>query len=105
MWIINSYYLIISSGSEFMGELHMMHNVNASRTPVWRKIATLVLLPTIIFLWITGWVLTQTGSPVESTEIQQKTVQANHESQANQENKIPEDVQDSRIANNPEIVA
>ena len=87
-----------------MGELHMSHNVNVRRTPVLRKIVTLVLLPAIIFLWITGWVLTQTGSPVESIEIQQKTVQANHESQANQENKIPEDDQDSRIENNSEII-
>ena len=88
-----------------MGELYMSHNVNVRRTPVLRKIVTLVLLPAIIFLWITGWVLTQTGSPVESTEIQQKIVQTNHESQANEENKIPEDVQDSRIAYNPEIIA
>ena len=70
----------------------MLHNVNARRTPVWRKMVTLVLLPTIISLWITGWVLTQSGSSVESTEIQQKTVIANHESQANKENKIPEDI-------------
>ena len=87
-----------------MGELHMSHNVNVRRTPVLRKIVTLVLLPAIIFLWITGWVLTQTGSPVESTEIQQKIVLANHESQENEENKIPEEVQDSRIAYNPEII-
>ena len=70
----------------------MLHNVNARRTPVWRKIVTIILLPTIIFLWITGWILTQTGSPVKSTEIQQKTVIANHESKANKENKIPEDI-------------
>ena len=87
-----------------MGELHMSHNVNVRRTPVLRKIATLVLLPAIIFLWITGWVLTQTGSPVESTEIQQKTVIANHESQTNEEIKIPLDVQDSRIAHTQEII-
>ena len=70
----------------------MLHNVNARGTPVWRKIVTIILLPTIIFLWITGWILTQTGSAMESKEIQQKTVQANHESQANKENKIPEDI-------------
>ena len=105
MWIINSYYLIISSDSEFMGELHMVHNENSSRTPVWRKIATLVLLPTIIFLWITGWVLTQTGSSVKSTEIKQKTVLTNHVSQANKENKMPEDNEDSQIAYEPEIIA
>ena len=70
----------------------MLHNVNARRTPVWRKIVTIILLPTIIFLWITGWILTQTGSSMESTEIQQKTVIANHVSQANKENKIHEDI-------------
>ena len=83
----------------------MAHNVNAHRTPVLRKIATLVLLPAIILLWMTDWVLTQTGSPVESTEIQQKIVQANHESQTNEKNKNPEEVQDSRIEYNPEIIA
>ena len=82
----------------------MEHNVNARRTPVLRKIATLVLLPAIILLWMTGWILTQTGSPVESTEIQHKIVQAKHESQTNEENKNPEDVQDSRIEYNPEII-
>ena len=83
----------------------MLHNVNARRTPVWRKIVTIILLPTIIFLWITGWILTQTGSPLESSEIQQKIVLANHESQANKENKISKDVLDSGIEYNPEIIA
>jgi len=38
MWIINSYYLIISHNLELIGEFRMLHNVNARRTPVWRKI-------------------------------------------------------------------
>ena len=83
----------------------MPQNLREHRTPVWRKIATIVLLPAIILLWMTGWILTQMGSQEMSTEIRQKTVIANHESQANEETKLPEDVQDSRIAYNPEIIA
>ena len=83
----------------------MPQNINTHKTSVWRKIISFLLLPTIIFLWITGWILTQTGSPLESSEIQQKIVLANHESQANKENKISKDVQDSRIEYNPEIIA
>jgi len=104
MWIINSYFLIISSSLVFLGELDMLHNVNARNTPVWRKIVTLVFLPTIIFLWMTGWVLTQIGSPVESPEIRQKTVLASNEFQADEETTNPKDFQDSRIAPNPEIL-
>jgi len=83
----------------------MPQKINMRRTPVWRKIVTLVLLPAIILLWMTGWILTQIGSQGMSTEIRQKTVLANHESQANEETKIPEDDEDSRIVYKPEIIA
>ena len=83
----------------------MPQNLREHRTPVWRKIVTLVLLPAIIFLWMTGWILTQIGSQGESTEIRQKTDLAHPEFQANEENKISEDNEDSQIAYNPEIIA
>ena len=83
----------------------MPQNLREHRTPVWRKIATIVLLPAIILLWMTGWILTQMGSQEMSTEIMQKTDLTHPEFQANEENKIPEDVQDSQIAHNPEIIA
>ena len=83
----------------------MPQNLREHRTPVWRKIVTLVLLPAIILLWMTGWILIQIGSQGESTEIRQKTDLANHESQANEENRISEEDEDSRIAYNPEIIA
>ena len=54
---------------------------------------------------MTGWILTQIGSQGESTEIRQKTVLTNHESQANEENRIPEEDEDSRTVYNPEIIA
>ena len=83
----------------------MPQNLREHRTPVWRKIATLVLLPAIILLWMTGWILTQMGSQEMSTEIRQKTDLTHPEFQANEENKIPEDNEDSQIAYNPEIIA
>jgi len=83
----------------------MPQNLREHRTPVWRKIATLVLLPAIICLWMTGWILTQMGSQEMSTEIRQKTVIANHDSQANEDTKMPEDNEDSQIAYEPEIIA
>ncbi|MFH1327445.1 MAG: hypothetical protein ABIH76_01125, partial [Candidatus Bathyarchaeota archaeon] len=64
----------------------------------------LVLLPAIILLWMTGWILTQMGSQEMSTEIRQKTDRTHPEFQANEENNIPGDNEDSRIAYNPEII-
>jgi len=69
----------------------MPQNLREHRTPVWRKIVTLVLLPAIILLWMTGWILIQIGSQGESTIIRQKTVLTNRESQVNEETKIPKD--------------
>lgn len=83
----------------------MPQNRREHRTPVWRKIATLVLLPAIILLWMTGWILTQMGSQEMSTEIRQKTDMTHPEFQANEENKMPEDNEDSQIAYEPEIIA
>ena len=87
------------------GELCMPQNLRDHRTPVWRKIATLVLLPAIILLWMTGWILTQMGSQEAFTEIRQKTDRTYPEFQANEDTKIPEDNEDSQIAHNPEIIA
>ena len=83
----------------------MPQNLREHRTPVWRKIATIVLLPAIILLWMTGWILTQMGSQEMSTEIMQKTDRTHIEFQANEDAKMPEDVQDSQIAHNPDIIA
>jgi len=83
----------------------MQRNVNARRTPIWRKIITLVLLPAIIVLWMTGWILTQIGSQGESIELRPKNVLAHHTSQANDETKIPEKDEDSNMPYNPEIIA
>lgn len=83
----------------------MPKNLREHRTPVWRKIATLVFLPAIILLWMTGWILTQMGSQEMSTEIRQKTDLTHPEFQANEEDKMPEDNEGSRIAYEQEIIA
>jgi len=75
------------------------------RTPVWRKTVTLALLPAIILLWMTGWVLTQIGSSCLSAEIRQKSDLTYPEFQANEDSEIAEDDENSRIAYKPEIIA
>jgi hypothetical protein len=83
----------------------MSQKINGRRTPVWRKTVTLFLLPVIILLWMTGWVLTQIGSSCMSTEIRQKADITYPGFQANGETGIAEDDGDSRIVYKPEIVA
>jgi len=87
-----------------MGELQMQPNSHAHRVPVWRKILTLSLLPVIIFVWTTGWILTQMGSQGRPTKIKQKTMINHSELEADEkESRIPDE--DSRIAHEPEIIA
>jgi len=50
----------------------MQDNLYAYKTPRWRKIMTVVLLPLITFLWMIGTVLTQIGSQMEQVETRQK---------------------------------
>ncbi len=83
----------------------MLQKINRSRTPVWRKTVTLFLLPVIILLWMTGWILTQIGSSCMSAEIRQKADITYPRFQSNQDSKIAEDDEDSRIAYKPEIIA
>ena len=83
----------------------MQQKLREHRTPIWRKIATIVLLPTFTLLWMTGWILTQMGSQELTKETRQKTDISYPEFQTNEENKIFEDKEDSRIAHTPEIIA
>jgi len=65
---------------------------------------TLGLLPIIIFVWTTGWILTQIGSQERPTIIGQKTLITNPEFEADEkESRIPDE--DSRIEYEPEIIA
>ena len=82
----------------------MPRNVNARRTPIWKKIITLVLLPAIIVLWMTGWILTQIGSQGESIELRPENVLVHHVCQAIDETKIPEEDEDLQVPYNPEII-
>jgi len=41
-------------------------------SPFLRKIITVISLPLIIFIWMTGWTLTRIGEPVKSTKPSQK---------------------------------
>ena len=71
------------------------------RNPLLRKIITVVFLPIIIFVWMTGWTLTQIGSQGEHTKISQKTLLTHPK--YDKELEAPDE--DSRIADEPQIVA
>lgn len=80
---------------------HMQENVKEHRNPFLRKIIAVVFLPIIIFVWMTGWTLTQIGSQREQTETSQKTPQTHL--QYEKESEAPDE--DLRITNEPQIVA
>ena len=77
--------------------------INNRRTPIWRKTITLFLLPVIIPLWMTGWILTQIGSQENSNPIRQKTVLTQTIYQKNDEPTNPQE--DSQIPYQPQIIA
>jgi hypothetical protein len=82
----------------------MQESVKMRRSSLLRNSITIVFLPIIIFIWMTGWALTQSGEPGESTEISQKTLRTHPRFEALvKESEVPDE--DSRIVNEPQIVA
>ena len=82
----------------------MQDNLKAKRNPLLRKIVTLAFLPIIIFIWVTGWILTQIGDQGEPSEISQKSLQTHLGFKAYaKESEVADE--DSRIVNEPQIVA
>ena len=80
----------------------MRENVKTHRNSLLRKIVTIVLLPIIIIIWMTGWTLTQIGDQGEPTKISQKTLQTYPGLKTHQkESKTTRE--DSKIANEPII--
>ena len=82
----------------------MQKSVKEHRNPLLRKIITVVFLPIIIFVWMTGWILTQIGSQGEHTEISQKTL-LTHPKFEEYVKELEAPDEDSRIADEPQIVA
>lgn len=82
----------------------MQENVKMRRSSLLRKIITVTFLPIIIFIWMTGWALTQIGEPVESTESSQKALRTHPRFESlGKESEAPNE--DTKIANEPHIVA
>lgn len=82
----------------------MQDNLKAKRNPLLRKIVTLAFLPIIIFIWMTGWILTQIGDQGEPSEISQKSLPTHLGfKEYAKETKAPNE--DSSIVNEPQIVA
>jgi hypothetical protein len=82
-------------------KFHMQKNVKEHRNPFLRKIITVVFLPIIIFVWMTGWTLTIIGSQTEQTETKQKTLQTHPKYE--EEYEAPH--QESTTAEKPQIIA
>lgn len=82
----------------------MQKNVKEHRNPFLHKIITVVFLPITIFVWMTGWILTQIGSQGEHIEISQKTLLTNPKfEEYDEESEAPDE--ESRITDKPQIVA
>jgi len=81
----------------------LQENLKARRNPILRKIITIVFLPIFIFIWMTGWILIQIEPQAEPAEISQ-TLRTNIRFEAqNNESKAPDE--DSRVTNEPQIIA
>ena len=81
------------------GSVYMQQNVKVHRNPRWRKIATIVFLPIIIFIWLTGWTVTQIEEQKKYTKINQEKLQTQTELKAHEESNTVEE--ESKIANEP----
>jgi hypothetical protein len=85
----------------------MQKNSKAYRTPTWRKIVTITLLPLITFIWTTGWILTQLGSQEEHTKIKQKTSCNNSKIETHEKDtqKPHEDSEEPMVVYKQELIA
>jgi hypothetical protein len=82
----------------------MQKNVKTRQSSLLRNSITILLLPIIIFIWTTGWTLTQIGEPGKSTESSQKALRTHPRFESlEKESEIPNE--DSTITNEPQIVA
>ena len=82
----------------------MQESVKVGRSSLVRKIMTTVLLPIIIVVWMTGWILTQIALQGELIEIKQKTLPTHPGfKEYAKETKAPNE--DSTIVNEPQILA
>ena len=86
------------------GSIRMQESVKVGQSSLTRKIMTIALLPIIIVVWMTGWILTQIALQGELIEIKQKTVPTHLGNKEHaKETKAPNE--DSTIINEPQIVA
>jgi len=82
----------------------MQKSTKMRRKSLLRSSIRLIFLPLIIFIWMTGWILTQIGQPTESTKISQNNFRINLRSKEPEiESKLQDE--DSRIANEPIIAS
>jgi hypothetical protein len=99
--IHNILYLIatpLCGEKRYMQESEKMH-----RSSLLRNSITVLLLPIIIFIWMTSWILTQIGEVGKSTEISQKTLRADSRFEVPvEESEVSEE--DSKIDDYPQVV-
>jgi hypothetical protein len=80
----------------------MRKRMKMRRNSPLRKIMSLIFLPLIIFIWMTGWIITQIAEPTEFSKISQKNNKVNLKSEE-PEMKSELESEDSRIAHEPII--
>lgn len=77
--------------------------MKTQRNSILRRIITIVFLPIIVVIWMTGWTLMQIGSTGRPREIKQDIMHTPSEFETQEKSEIPID-EDSRIIDQP-IVA
>lgn len=66
-----------------------------------RKIITIVFLPIIVIVWMTGWTLMQIGSAWRHQKIKQDAPHASSEFESQDESEIRKVDEDDRIVDQP----
>lgn len=81
----------------------MQKSVKAQRKSLLRKIVTIVFLPIIIIIWMTGWTLTQIGDQRDPSNINQEPLRTRTGFNVHEEDSNEMD-EKKRVTNEPIIV-
>ena len=82
----------------------MQDNVKVKKRSLLRKVATIVFLPILILVWMTGWILIQSGDPGKQVAIKQKPKHPSPKLNS-YFNESPEQEEDTTNLNEQQIVA
>ena len=77
------------------------------KSSILRKIFTIILLPVIIFIWMTGWTLTRVYNVGKPIEIRQKTIKTKNgfDAYSKQLELSNQDKDEKKVTDEPLVVA